>query len=181
MKTLPTVLGLLAGFVVVGSVGPWVIVGSVTVSGAGGDATVTLLLGGTALVLAIVGLIDRSRAANWATSGAGLVLFAAGAIGLWHWSRMVSQEHAAIINRSGAGALSASVEAALLDSIRIGWGLEMLTIAGLAAGVVLAISLMASALHPEHSRLAEKWEEEEEESDFNPPRRRPVRRRRRID
>jgi len=136
MKTVPALVGLLGVLVIIGSLGTWVSIGLITVTGVnGGDGRITLALGAVACALVIVSWTARAR---WAEFGATVVLMIAGVLGVWEWNHLRQ-----IRDGATSDALNAhypSVAAAL----RVGWGLELVTIAGLTSSMLLLVWMFQS-------------------------------------
>jgi hypothetical protein len=124
-------IAVLSVLVIAGSFGTWVSVAFLSVSGMDGDGKLSIVLGITSL---LIGLIAFSYRRSWVTGLAMLLLMGAGAIGVYDWIHLER-----ILSNSSTGNPLAD---ALLKTASVGWGLEMVTIAGMGAPFAILIAEM---------------------------------------
>lgn len=117
-----------ATLVAIGSLGPWVsgqaaFVGSFEVSGMEGDGKITLV-GGLAAVVLLAFLLTSSPDSSWLGIVSAIALAICAVIGIVDWQDVSDRV--------------ASVDADTPLVARVGWGLQVVTIGGV-AGAVLAV------------------------------------------
>ena len=146
MKTLPALFGFLGILVIAGSIGPWATIGLLNIAGTSGDGQITLILGCTAVGLAVLAGTTTSQ---WAELVACATLVLAGVGGLYDWKHV----HRLAASRN-----------VLTAAVRVGWGLELVTIAGLASCLLL-VGWMVGAAWATDADDTDEWDDGVDDGD----------------